>query len=181
MSLYNELMAKVKGFHEFHDSVIDKKNLKVLAKMAESFKDQVLTNSDISVKIPPHFLLRMAASFDKVQMTKIFNIFNEVIINNNSRWEYEVKSVWDNRQELKDLYESFFLVFKFHGAKNVDLISSGVPGVRQSNKAKGVCGKDNDSKKQILAKKSSNSNSRRRSTKQAKRALKRQLREGGHR
>jgi len=176
MSYYNELVSKYKGFHEFHDSNISLKDLKVLSKMVNSFQSEIKQKYGIFVKIPPHFLLRLGSSFKRESISKIFNIFEEVVIKNNSSWEYKIKNVWDGRQELKDIYETFFLVFKFHRKNRVDLISSGKPGERESNKTKKILGLDNESKKKVL---SSKQEDKKRRAKREKKALKRQLREGG--
>ena len=180
MSLYTELVKSVDGFHEFSDSNISLKDLKIMAKVINAFQEEIKNDLGISVKIPPHFLLRMSASFEITQIKDILNIFKEVVLMKNSSWEYEVKEVWDGREELKDILEKFFLVFKFHGPKKVDLISSGVPGERVTNFKKGIVGKTQNEKKEILNSNCDSSKDKR-AAKKAARELKRQLRAGGHR
>ena len=181
MSLYTDLLKKFNGFHEFHDSDISLKSLKVLAKAINAFQEEVKNEKGIFVKIPPHFLLRMTASFDTDQIAVILNTFKSVVLEGNASWEYEITKVWDGRQELKDIFEKFFLVYKFHGSKRVDLISSGIPGERKSNRSKGIIGKTQSQKKKILAEQKESSKEDRREAKKAKKALKRQLRSGGRR
>jgi len=183
MSLYTELVKKLKGFHEFSDSDISLKDIKIMAKIINAFQEEIKNELGISVKIPPHFLLRMSASFEITQIKDILNVFKEVVLMNNSSWEYEVKEVWDERKELKDILEKFFLVFKFHGPKKVDLISSGIPGERTTNFKKGIIGKTQNEKRKILNSNCDNTDNtnEKRAAKKAARELKRQLRASGHR
>jgi len=182
MSLYTELVKKVEGFHEFSDSDISLKDLKIIAKITNTFQEEIKNDFGIFVKISPHFLLRMASSFDICQIKNILSIFKKVVLMKNSSWEYEVKEVWSGREELKDILEKFFLVFKFHGPKKVDFISSGIPGERPTNFQKGIVGKTQKEKRKILdSSDSNNSKNEKRVAKKAERKLKRLLRSGGHR
>ena len=146
-SMSKILKEKVNGFHELSDSKVNMNELKIYIKMFNAFKSSIKNELNINVKVSDHFIMRIAASFDRDKAASILRIFESVVLKNIINWEIENKTVWDNRQELKDIYESFFIVFKFHGPKNVDFISVGIPGERDSNRKKGTFGMSNTQKK----------------------------------